>query len=45
MLASAGQCSGNADLPLLAGTGKHETHMIVLGSRPIAACAVALTPT
>lgn len=30
--------SGNADLPLLAGTGKHETHMIILGSADRGLC-------
>lgn len=29
---------GNADLPLLAGTGKHETHMVVLGTADRGLC-------
>lgn len=37
MLASLAS-RGNADLPLLAGTGKHETHMIVLGTADRGLC-------
>jgi len=37
MLASLA-AGGNADLPLLSGTGKHETHMIVLGTADRGLC-------